>query len=85
MAVPMPPTPSSQAVRMKSALSELDSTLQEALEQDAQSSQFQREWRQQWDLQDAAIADRLRILNEKLLAKQGNGDLPTTPRLKVLS
>ncbi|MDG2390041.1 MAG: hypothetical protein P8M30_12045 [Planctomycetaceae bacterium] len=85
MAVPMSPTLSNQEVRLNSALNELDSTLQEAVEQDARFENLQQDWRQQWDLHDEQIADRLRILNEKLPQLKEKGDLQTLPQLKVLS
>ena len=85
MAVPTSPTLSNQEVRLNSALNELDSTLQEAVAQDARFSHLQQDWRQQWDLHDEQIADRLRILNEKLQQLKEKGDLQTLPQLKVLS
>ena len=85
MAVPPSPTLTDQELRLNSALDELDSTLQEAVEQDARFDHLQQDWRQQWDLQDELIADRLRILNEKLQQLQEKGELRLLPQLKVLS
>ena len=85
MAVPSSPAFSNQEVRLSTALNELDSTLQEALEQDARWENLQRDWRQQWDSHDEQIADRLRILNEKLRQLRESGDLTAMPQLKVLS
>jgi|GEM_PF-1444893 hypothetical protein len=85
MAVPTSPTLSDQEVRLTSALNELDSTLQEAVEQDARFENLQQDWRQQWDSHDEQIADRLRILNEKLQQLKEKGDLQLMPQLKVLS
>lgn len=85
MAVPPSPMLSDQEVRLNSALDELDSTLQEAVEQDARFDRLQQDWRQQWDLHDELISDRLRILNEKLQQLQEKGELHLLPQLKVLS
>ncbi|MBD3673040.1 MAG: hypothetical protein HUJ26_05895 [Planctomycetaceae bacterium] len=85
MAVPMSPTLSDQEARLTTALNELDSTLQEAIEQDARFDRLQQDWRQQWDLQDELLTDRLRILNEKLQQLQEKGELQQLPQLKVHS
>jgi len=85
MAVPMSPTLSDQETRLNSALNDLDATLQEASEQDAHFDDLQQSWRQQWDLHDEQISDRLRILNEKLQQLQEQGELQLMPQLKVLS
>ena len=85
MAVPSSPAFSNHEVRLSAALNELDSTLQEAIEQDARLETLQRDWRQQWDSHDEQISDRLRILNEKLRQLRESGDLTAMPQLKVLS
>lgn len=84
MAVPSSHLSSDQRTRLTSALSELDSTLQEVHEQEAQWHSLRQQWRQEWDLQDALIADRLHVLDLKLREIAAPTLERPAPQLKVL-
>jgi hypothetical protein len=84
MAVPSSRLSSDQRTRLTSALSELDSTLQEVHEQEAHWHSLRQQWRQTWDMQDALIAERLYVLDVKLQEIASPSLELSSPQLKVL-
>lgn len=84
MAVPPSRLPSDLRSRLTSALNELDSALREVHEQEARWRDLRQQWRQQWDLQDSLIAERLQVLDVKLREIQSPSLNPFSPQLKVL-
>ena len=84
MAVPPSRLLSDLRTRLTSALDELDSTLREVHEQEAQWRNLRQRWRKKWDLQDSLIAEQLQVLETKLREITPPSLDRFSPQLKVL-